>query len=440
MILSLEPYQLAMRDFLTESQLAYCTVGMGLGKTATTLSALNELFRDGAIRAALIVAPLRVARMTWPNEIEKWDSFHWMEVEHLKGTAPSGKAQLYLINYERLPELTDLNFCDVVVFDEITRAKAHNSKRIKKFRPLLKPRHRRWGLTGTPRPNSILDLFAQIRLLDNGARLGQSYNLFKERWCYPTDYMRYNWVPRSGAEVEIYSRIQDITFTLRSSDYLDIADTEVIDHYVELPATSWTMYRKLEKDFIAQIESKEITVANAAVLVNKLLQVCGGAIYAEDRSVHTIHEEKILALRSLVAAIKEPVLVACQFVHEAQRICDVMPGAIHSSQVKGNLEDEWNSGRIKVLVADPRSLGHGLNLQKGGRTVIWYSPTWSRESYDQFNARVARKGQDQVPRVYRLLARDTMDEVVVEALREKGDGQNAMLQIMSNYRKLKEVT
>ena len=437
MILSLEPYQLAMRDFLTQNQLAYCTVGMGLGKTATTLMALNELFRDGAIRSALIVAPLRVAQMTWPNEIEKWDQFRWMEVEHLKKTTPSGNAQIYLINYERLPELTNLDFCDVVIFDEITRAKNHNSRRIKPFRALLKPWHWRWGLTGTPRPNSILDLFAQIRLLDGGKRLGSAYSLFKERWCYPTDYMRYNWVPRPGAEEKIYSLIQDITLTLRSSDYLDIADTEVIDHFVKLPSKAEEIYKKLEKDFLARINSKDITAANAAVLVNKLLQVCGGAIYAEDRSTQVIHEEKILALRSLVATLREPVLVACQFVHEAQRICDVMSNAVHSSEIKGNLEDEWNSGHIEVLVADPRSLGHGLNLQKGGRIVIWYSPTWSRELYDQFNARVARKGQDRTPRVYRLLVPETMDEVVVETLREKGDGQNAMMQIMSNYRKLR---
>ena len=437
MRLSLEPYQLVMRDFLVSNPLAYCTVGLGLGKTATTLSALNELFMDGAIRSALIVAPLRVARMTWPNEVEKWEQFRWMETEHLKGNAPSGKAQLYFINYERLAELESLDFCDVVVFDEVTRAKNHASKRIKAFRPLLRKWHRRWGLTGTPRPNSILELFGQIRLLDDGARLGQTYNGFKERYCYPTDYMRYNWVPRPGAEDQIYSKISDMTLTLRSSDYLDIPETEVIDVPVSMSDAGESMYRKLEKDFLAVINSRDVVAVNAAVLVNKLLQVCSGAVYAEDRSVQKIHEDKIAALRTLVNSIREPVLIACQYQHEAQRICEIMRGAVHVSQVKGNLEDEWNSGRIPALVADPRSLGHGLNLQKGGRTVIWFSPTWSRELYDQFNGRVARKGQDKISRVYRLLVPDTIDEAVIESLREKGNAQNEMMRIMTNYARMR---
>ena len=438
MILSLEPYQLMMRDFLTSSPRAYCTVGLGLGKTATTLSALNELFRDGAIRSALIVAPLRVARITWPNEVRKWDQFQWMDVEHLMDGEPKNDAQLYLINYERLQKLTTLDFCDVVVFDEITRAKNHASRRIKALHPLLKKRHRRWGLTGTPRPNSIMELFGQIRLLDDGERLGSKYHSFRDRYFYPTDYMRYNWEPRPGSEELIYSKIQDITLTLRSSDYLDVADTEVIDVPVSMSDSAWKVYSRLEKEFIAVIKGRDITAANAAVLVNKLLQVCSGAIYAEDRSVQVVHEDKILELKVLLKSLNEPALIACSYIHEAKRICNLIPGAVHSTQVKGNLEDEWNSGRIKYLVADPRSLGHGLNLQQGGRNVIWFSPTWSRELYDQFNARVARKGQQQVPRVYRLLVPATMDDVVVESLREKGDGQAAMLRIMSSYQKITE--
>jgi len=436
MILSLEPYQMVMRDFLLTHPLSYNTVGLGLGKTATTLSALNELFLDGDIRSALVVAPLRVARITWPNEIEKWEQFQWMEVEHLRGNEPSGKAQIYLINYERLHQLTSLSFCDVVIFDEITRAKNHASKRIKAFRPLLKKRHRRWGLTGTPRPNSILELFAQIRLLDDGDRLGLKFDLFKERYCYPTDYMRYNWVPRPGAEEQIYSKIQDITLTLRSSDYLDVADMEVTDVFVPLENRARSVYRKLEKEFLAQIDRRDVVAVNAAVLVNKLLQVCSGAIYAEDRSVVGIHEDRIIALKTLIRRLSEPVIVGCQFRHEAKRICNLIPGATHVSEVKGDLEKEWNSGKIKILVADPRSLGHGLNLQQGGRDIIWFSPTWSRELYDQFNARVARKGQEKIPRIHRLLSPQTIDDVVIESLRERGDEQNAMMRIMSNYKRI----
>lgn len=434
--LRLEPYQQEMRDFLLNHPRAYCTVGLGLGKTASTLSALNELFIDGAIRSALIIAPLRVARMTWPNEIAKWDDFRWMRVEHIKRVCPTGNAQIYLINYERLQDLVTLDWCDVVVFDEITRAKNPASRRIKAMRPLL--RHQlRWGLTGTPRPNSLLELFAQIRLLDDGARLGASYNNFKHRYFKPTDYMEYNWVPKARTEEQIYRKIADITLTLRSSEYLDIPNTIIEDEIVKLPPKVMRQYSELEKQFLAIINGKTVTAANAAVLVNKLLQVCGGSIYTETGQTEHIHEEKIVALKTLIRRIKEPVIVACNYVHEANRVCDLIPGAVHASTIKDNLESKWNSGQIKVLVANPASLGHGLNLQQGGRTVIWYSPTWSRELYDQFNARVARKGQTQVPQIFRILCADTMDDVVVESLRDKGDAQNAMLRIMANYQKMK---
>lgn len=427
-----------MRDYLVTHPRAYCTVGLGLGKTASTLSALNELFADGAIRAALIVAPLRVARMTWPNEIQKWDQFQWMRVEHLKHRKPSGKAQIYLINYERLFDLLDIDWCDVVIFDEITRAKNHASKRIKHLAPMLK-HHWRWGLTGTPRPNSLLDLFAQVRLLDDGKRFGTSYYRFKEKYFRPTDYMQYNWVPRARAEERIYGKISNFTLTLQSSDYLDVPDTQVTDEPVALPPEAKQMYTELEREFLAIINGHTVTAANAAVLVNKLLQVCGGVIYSEDGKPQRIHEEKIKTLKTVIRRVGEPVIVACNYVHETDMICNLVKGAVRASSVKGDLEAKWNSGQIKVLVAHPASLGHGLNLQQGGRTVIWYSPTWSRELYDQFNARVARKGQDRIPQVFRILCPETIDDVVIESLREKGDGQSAMLRIMTQYQRMKSI-
>lgn len=434
MNLSLEPYQQLMVDHLAGRERAYANVGVGLGKTAATLTALQSLFREGAIRAALVVAPLRVARMTWPNEIAKWDGFRWMRVEQLRGQTPSGRAHLYLINYERLPQLADLDFCDAVVFDEITRAKNHASKRIKALRPLLR-HHRRWGLTGTPRPNSLLEVFAQVRLLDDGERLGRSYAAFRDAHFYPTDYMRYNWAPKPGAEERVYAKLRDLTITLRTSDYLDMPDTVVEDVDVALPSRA--LYLELEKEFLALVGKGEVVARNAAVLVNKLLQVTGGAIYTESGDVEVIHSGKIDALSTLIKRVGEPVLVACQYIHERERICRSIPGAINSATFKGDIESAWNEGRLPVLVADPRSLGHGLNMQAGGRTVIWYSPTWSRELYDQFNGRVARKGQDRQPQVFHILCPDTIDDAVMESLREKGEGQQAMLRIMANYREMR---
>lgn len=435
MKLNLEPYQERMVEHLLSHERAYASVGLGLGKTASTLAALNALFWNGEIRAALIVAPKRVARMTWPNEIEKWDQFRWMKIEHLMGDAPSGKAQIYLINYDRLDRLENLDFCDVVVFDEITKAKNPQSKRINSLRPLF--RHQmRWGLTGTPRPNSLLELFGQIRLLDDGQRLGRAFTGFRDTYFFPTDYMRYNWEPKPSAESKVYSKISDLVITLRSSDYLDVADTVMEDIEVTLPADAMAAYKKLEKEFLVLTDSGEVVARNAAVLAGKLHQMAGGNAYNDDRSLAEIHSVKIDALTKLAAEVKEPLLVASNYVHERERICSSIPGAVDAAKFKGDIEKTWNTGKIPMLVADPRSMGHGLNLQQGGRIVVWYSPTWSRELYDQFNARVARKGQTQEPRLYRILAKGTIDEAIVETLRERGDAQHEMLRVMANYRKM----
>ena len=424
-----------MVDHLLSHDRAYANVGLGLGKTASTLFALNTLFQEGAIRAALIVAPKRVARMTWPNEIEKWDQFRWMRVEHLMGEKPSGTAQIYLINYDRLNQLEGLKFCDVVVFDEITRAKNPQSKRINALRPMFK-NQMRWGLTGTPRPNSLMELFGQIRLLDDGQRLGRAFTAFRDAHFYPTDYMRYNWVPKPASEQLVYSKISDFTITLRTSDYLNVPDTILEDVEVGLPPQAEETYEKLRKEFLSEVLEGDIIARNAAVLAGKLHQIAGGAAYTDDGTVSEIHDEKIQALQKIARTVNEPLLVACNYVHERERVCEAIKGSVNAAKFKGDIEKAWNTGNIPMLVADPRSLGHGLNLQQGGRTVVWYSPTWSRELYDQFNARVVRKGQGKQPLLYRIIARDTIDEAVIETLRERGDAQNEMMRVMLNYRRM----
>lgn len=436
MHLELEPYQEQMRDYLLAHDRAFACVGVGLGKTASTLSAIHELFLDGAIRATLVVAPLRVAVLTWPNEIAKWDQFSWMRVEVLRGQKPSGRADLYVINYEQLQNLDSLAFCDLVVFDEITRAKNPSSERIKHLRPLL-GQHRRWGLTGTPRPNSLLELFAQVRLLDDGKHLGKSFDLFKRTFFAPIDYNEYEWAPKPGAEGHVYKRIADITLTLRTSDYLNLPDAEVEDLEIPLPALARGIYKKLERDLLAQLMGKDIVAVNAAVLVNKLLQVTGGSVYSEDKEVLDVHPGKINLLKRLLVELKdEHVLVFTNYVHERERVCKAI-GGTDASTFSGDIEGAWNQGDIKYLVADPCSLGHGLNLQGGGRTIVWFSPNYSRELYDQANGRLFRKGQTQAVKIYRLVCSATIDEVVLETLREKGEGQSAMLQILTNFQKLK---
>jgi len=438
-----EPYQDLMHDHLVGHERAAAFAGIGLGKTATTLDAFRTLVAEGAVKSALVIAPMRVANLTWPNEIAKWDDFAGFRVERLRDVndRPSGKAQITLTNYERLQKISSLDHFDLVVFDELTRAKSHTSERINAFRPLLKPGIRRWGLTGTPRPNSLLELFAQIRLLDDGKRLSPSFVHFQKTYFEPEDWNEYRWLPKAESERKLYEKIHDLVITLKSSDYLDIPDTIVGDVEVPLPKAAHSIYRELERELLAIIgDSKQIIVArNAAVLVNKLLQVCSGAVYVmgeqdQTRTVAPVHDGKLNALKRLLVETKEPALIACNFIHERDRICAAIPGVVDAHKFKGDIEDAWNSGRLPHLVADPRGLGHGLNLQQGGRDVVWFSPCHSRELYDQFNGRVARKGQDKAPRVFRLTSPGTIDDAVLETLRVRGDEQQEMMAVLTNFR------
>jgi SNF2 family DNA or RNA helicase len=428
MRLELKPYQEQARDFLAYRERAAGLIGVGLGKTAATLSALKLNIADGCSQKALVVAPLRVARLTWPNEIKKWDQFQFFRPQVLRGEAPSKDANIFFINPERLGELRDLSFCDTVIVDELTRFKSHKSERARHLRGLFKG-HRRWGLTGTPRPNSLLEIFAQVRLLDDGKRLGESYDQFQKTWFDPEDWREYKWIPKPGSDTRIYEKIHDLALTLKSSDYLNIPDTVVEDIEVPLSKDAHSIYARLEKDLLARLEGGfEAVAQNSAVLVNKLLQVTGGAVYATEegnedhREVRVIHSNKITALkRRLSEYPNENVLVATNYIHERKRVIAAIPGAVDGSEFKGDLED-------------PRSLGHGLNLQRGGRRIIWYSPNWSREIYDQFNGRLARTGQNQVTCVDRIISPGTIDDAVIEALREKGQGQSDMMNVLSNFR------
>lgn len=429
-----EPYQLLLRDHLYRNRAAAGFVGLGLGKTATALSAITELACDGDFRGALVVAPVRVARLTWPNEIRKWDQFKWMRYEILQGQKPSGRSDIYLINYERLHELRDLSFCDTVVFDELTRAKNPKSERINALRPLLGPVRRRWGLTGTPRPNSVLELYAQIRLLDDGKRLGPSSVAFRKCFCEPTDWNEHTWTAKPGAAEIIYQKIHDLCITLKSSDYLNIPDTVVEDVDVPLPAVAHALYRQVEKELYGVVgDGGEILAPNAGALAIKLHQVAGGTVYDADRNVHIVHDAKISALKKLLKTVDGNAIIFTSYRHERERVCAAI-GGTDASRVTGDIENLWNTGALGDLVADPRSMGHGLNLQAGGRTVIWYSPHWSRELYDQANARVARKGQTEIPIVYRLVCPGTIDDAIVETLRTRGDEQHEMLTMLSNWR------
>lgn len=449
----------SLADILTEPQRqmaahlrahprAIAFVGMGVGKTAATLAALDADMENLSCGRALVVAPLRVATCTWPAEVARWAP--WMRV--CDARSPKGYKQflrgdgfdLAVVNWENLDKISEYltrtrtPCIDTIVFDELSCAKAPDSKRPKRMAAALEkhPSIRRWGLTGTLMPNGPMDLWGQSRLIDSSI-LGNRFPVFRERYFFPTDYMRYNWAPRKGEHTtrEILGELARITLTIRSQDWLDVPEPEVLDLDVSLPAEAMAAYTRMEKTMMAELEGGTVVAETAAVVVNKLLQFASGAVYGEDRTVHTVHEAKVAALARYAAENPtENLLVAANYRHEYERVRSAIPGAVLFDGTQSSIVDAWNAGKIRALVAHPKSIGHGLNLQHGGRTVVWFSPTWSQEMFDQFNARVARRGQERQPRIVRIVAKGTIDEAVLAVIEDKTRGQNMAKEVLQALR------
>lgn len=456
MKLSLAEPQKLIDQHLQECEDALLFVGMGVGKTAACLYRLNEMFQDGEAHSALVIAPMRVANLTWPSEVNDWDQFKWMKIANLreergKRAFLNGSAHLYLINYESIPTLVNLVErrrgtipYDVVIFDEVTKAKNPSSKRINLYRRKVPRPARHWALTGTPMPNSWLDLFAQVRLVDNGERLGNNFLQFKRQYFYGTEQSFKPWKAKAGTSEMIEHKISDITLTLKSSDWLKIPDTVIEDIEIEFTPELKKRYEKLEADLVVELkQGKTINVANAAALVTKLLQFTSGYIYDEEKVSHHVHDLKLDALAKLAKKEKQPLFVSCIFQHEQQRIREKFPQAKFFADAKSikaqeQLITEWNAGKIHMLVAHPASVGHGLNLQHGSSIIVWFSLTYSRENYEQMIARLARRGQQNIIHCYRLMVPGTVDDAVAEALANKADNEARLisaLQMLESYRK-----
>tara|TARA_R110000824_G_scaffold8441_3_gene38370 strand:- start:6832 stop:8205 length:1374 start_codon:yes stop_codon:yes gene_type:complete len=447
-------HQQMMIDHITSRPASMVIAGMGLGKTASTLASIEHLILNGEIRGALIVAPLRVTNLTWGNEAAKWDDFSWLVIANLRTEEgmrhwENKSADVYLINYEQLMTRGGNGFCkdhlqgvyqpnlpvDMVVWDEISKAKDPQSKRIKAFAPHRNKFKFHVGLTGTPTPNSYLDLFAQIRLLDGGDRLGLIFSRFQKEY-FESDYMGYKWTALKGSEELIQRKISDMTITLRSEDYLDIPDVIVEDHCVNLPDKARKQYKELQKELLLMLEKGEIEAVNAAVLAGKLLQITGGAAYDLDKEWHVIHSAKINELAKIRKMLKkegENMLVIYHFKHELARIQEAFPEAEKFSEER---MDAWNRGEIPMMLANAMSVGHGLNLQEGANQMVWFTLTYSRELYDQTNARLARTGQTKKTYIRRILCNDSIDDAVAEALREKGESQSGLLLALKNLQTL----
>ncbi len=442
------------QDLLTDHLLAHPHalgfVGVGIGKTAATLSAFAKLRKAGESCGALVLAPVRVANLTWPLEVQRWDDFNWMRVANLRQESGKraflqGTADIYVCNFESIPMLlrlvearkkngTGLPY-DTLIIDESTKVKNSSAKRPNAYRrEVPHASHKRiWALTGTPAPNSLLDLFAQVRFVDGGQRLGRAFDLFKQTYFKPSGFQGYQWKELPGSKEAIEERIHDITLTLRSKDWLDIPDTVVEDVDIHLPPKLVADYKAFEKELVLQIrQDKEITATNAAALVSKLLQFTSGSLYDEDKKWHDIHELKLDALAKIAKDTKGPILVAYAFQHEAHRIRARFPQAQFFSDAKNatsqtQLLADWNAKKIPMLVAHPKSVGHGLNLQHGGNTLVWMSLTYSREDYEQMIARLSRRGQDAMVNVYRLMCENTVDYAVATVIEEKRTTEDRLL-------------
>lgn len=426
---------------------------MGMGKTVSTLTAIDDLILLGEVNKVLVIAPLRVAEDTWSTEVDKWDHLKHLRISKILGSkkqreeAINTEADIYVTNRENVDWLVTECFnswiWDMVVIDELSSFKSSKAKRfraLKKVRPHFK---RIVGLTGTPAPNSLIDLWPQIYLLDGGQRLGKTITGYKERYFKPgrrNGYVVYNWELKEGSEEAIQNKISDICISMSAKDYLDLP--ERIDNRVEitLPVKVMDTYRQLEKDLVLEIGEEDITAANAAVLTNKLLQLANGAIYSEDKEVVRIHDEKLDRLEEIIdIANGKPVLVFYNFKHDYDRISKMLTKNKIKHQTLNTSDDikMWNNGEIQVALLHPASAGHGLNLQYGGNIIVWFGLTWSLELYQQANARLHRQGQKETVIIHHLIAKGTVDEDVMNALANKEVNQNMLLEAVKA--RIKEV-
>ena len=436
-------YQQYAEERIIEQPAIGLFLDMGMGKTVITLTAIDELIYDSfQVDKVLVIAPLRVAEDTWTRESQKWDHLKHLRIAKVLGAekeriaALKSKADFYVINRENVEWL--VKQCgnkwpfDMVVIDELSSFKSSSAKRfraLRKVRPYIK---RIVGLTGTPAPNGLIDLWPQIYLLDGGQRLGNTITGYRDRYFNPGRRSRnvvFNWVPKEGAEEAIHKKLSDLCVSMQAKDYLELPERVDRTISVKLPPLAKKKYDQFEKDWILSFPEDEIVTAGAAAVVsNKLLQMANGATYTDDHGVQEIHNAKLDALEDIIeAANGKPVLVFYSYQHDKDRIRLRLGKDARILNDSKDIED-WNKGSIPVLLAHPASAGHGLNLQAGGHIIVWFGLTWSLELYQQANARLHRQGQTESVIVLHLVAEGTVDEDVMRAVEGKAKGQDDLLE------------
>lgn len=438
-------YQKYAIDFIENNPVAALLLDMGLGKTSITLTALNNLLFDSfEVHRILVIAPLRVARTTWSDEIEKWEHLHNLTYAVAVGTekervaALREKADITLINRENLQWLVEKSGepfdYDMVVIDELSSFKNHQAKRFKALMKVRTKVKRIVGLTGTPSSNGLMDLFAEFKILDMGVRLGRFIGQYRNTYFKPDKVngpIVYSYKLLPGAEDAIYEKISDITISMKAKDHLKMPELVNTKYMVHLSDKEKKKYEDMKKELVLALPEGEVTAANAASLSNKLSQMANGAVYAENEEVFSVHDRKLDALEDIIeSANGKPVLIAYWFKHDLSRIEERLTKKnipFHKLDSSASMK-KWNEGKIPIALIHPASAGHGLNLQSGGSTLIWFGITWSLELYQQTVARLYRQGQtSRTVTVIHILTKDTVDEKIMKALADKDTAQSALI-------------
>lgn len=438
------PYQQYCIDRIIADPFIGLFLDMGLGKTVITLTAIHDLkYFRWRIRRALIIAPKKVAEKTWSNEAAKWEHLSRLRISvalgalHQRIAALEAPADIYVINRENTQWLVeyyghDWPF-DVVVLDESSSFKNHQAKRFRALRSVRPKINRLIELTGTPSPHGLTDLWAQIFLLDGGKRLGRTVSVYREMYFVPDKRSRttiFSYAPRDGAEEEIYKQISDICISMKAEDYLQLPELIYEDIPVALDPTAKRAYDRMERDMLLEVEDELITAATAAALTGKLLQLCNGAVYDEDGRAQEIHTCKIEALLETVEQLSgQHAIIYYYYQHDRDRLIAALGKTGLTVRVYQGYQDQddWNAGKIDLLLAQPASCGYGLNLQDGGHHVIWFGLTWALEDYQQANKRLHRQGQKYPVIVHRLIVQGGQDEDVVKSLESKDGAQESLL-------------
>lgn len=448
-------YQKIAIKHILKTKRAGLFLDMGLGKTVITLTAIDKLMYDRLeINKVLIIAPLRVAEDTWSREVEKWEHLKHLTISKILGNVKERRkaimtdADIYIINRENvvwlINELSSFGNgwgFDMVVVDELSSFKAPSSKRFKALKKYISRSSRVLGLTGTPSPNGLIDLWSQVYLIDSGERLGRTLTGYRERFFLPDKRNQqtiFSYKPKEEAEDNIHKKLEDICLSMTANDWLDLPERIDNINYITLDSKEKEAYKKFEREMVLMLLEGEVTAVTKGVLTNKLLQFCNGAMYLESGEVGVVSDKKIKALEEIVECSNgKPILCFYSYKHDLERI----KKAFKNATVLENSEtiEQWNKGEIQLLLTHPASAGHGLNLQAGGNIIVWFGLTWSLELYMQANARLHRQGQKESVIIHHLITKDTVEERVLNALKNKKEVQDDLMEYLKSKYKVREI-